>query len=162
MNALLNTFGVDVMPELQGFLQAAWNVLLVVALAWVVWHTCARLIRMGQGRMARSASTDQAKRVETITQMFRYAVAATILVVGGMLVLDQLGISIAPLIATAGVAGIAIGFGVQSLVKDYFTGPRVMLIGKGKQCLCNLKNKSTTPAFRSPTRHSTCACATAT
>lgn len=123
MNALLNKFGLDVMPELEGFLQAAWHVLLVIALAWVVWHACARLIRMGQGSMvARSASADQAKRVETISQMFRYAVAATIMVVGGMLVLDQLGLSIAPLIATAGVAGIAIGFGVQSLVKDYFTG----------------------------------------
>jgi small conductance mechanosensitive channel len=55
-------------------------------------------------------------------QVSRYAVAVTIVVVAGMLVLDRLGISIAPLIATAGVAGIAIGFGVQSLVKDYFTG----------------------------------------
>src|SRR4026209_1050612 len=100
MNALLNKFGVDVMPELKEFLQAAWHVLLVVALAWVAWHACARLIRMGQGRMvAHSASTDHAKRVETITQVFRYAVAATILAVGGMLVLDQLGISVAPLIA---------------------------------------------------------------
>ncbi len=42
--------------------------------------------------------------------------------VGGMLVLSELGISIAPILATAGVLGIAIGFGAQSLVKDYFTG----------------------------------------
>jgi small conductance mechanosensitive channel len=39
-----------------------------------------------------------------------------------MLTFDQFGISIAPLLATAGVAGIAIGFGAQSLVKDFFTG----------------------------------------
>ena len=42
--------------------------------------------------------------------------------VGGMLVLSELGISIAPVLATAGVAGIAIAFGAQSLIKDYFTG----------------------------------------
>jgi moderate conductance mechanosensitive channel len=42
--------------------------------------------------------------------------------VAGMLILDELGISIAPLLATAGVAGIAIAFGAQSLIKDYFTG----------------------------------------
>ena len=45
-----------------------------------------------------------------------------ITLVAGMLVLHELGLSIAPLLAAAGVAGIAIGFGAQSLVKDYFTG----------------------------------------
>jgi len=40
----------------------------------------------------------------------------------GMLVLGELGISVAPVLATAGVAGLAVGFGAQSLVKDYFTG----------------------------------------
>jgi small conductance mechanosensitive channel len=39
-----------------------------------------------------------------------------------MLVLGELGISVAPILATAGVAGIAIGFGAQSLIKDYFNG----------------------------------------
>jgi small conductance mechanosensitive channel len=39
-----------------------------------------------------------------------------------MLVLSEIGISIAPILATAGVAGLAVGFGAQSLVKDYFTG----------------------------------------
>jgi moderate conductance mechanosensitive channel len=39
-----------------------------------------------------------------------------------MLVLNELGVSIAPILATAGVAGIAIAFGAQSLIKDYFTG----------------------------------------
>ena len=45
-----------------------------------------------------------------------------VVLVAGMLVLSELGISIAPILATAGVAGIAIAFGAQSLIKDYFTG----------------------------------------
>jgi small conductance mechanosensitive channel len=57
-----------------------------------------------------------------MTQVFRYIAGGVISIVAFMLVLGELGISSAPLIATAGVAGIAIGFGVQSLVKDYFTG----------------------------------------
>ena len=44
------------------------------------------------------------------------------MLVAGTLVLGQLGISVAPILATAGVAGIAIAFGAQSLIKDYFTG----------------------------------------
>ena len=45
-----------------------------------------------------------------------------VVLVAGMLVLGELGISVAPILATAGVAGIAIGFGAQSLIKDYFNG----------------------------------------
>jgi moderate conductance mechanosensitive channel len=43
-------------------------------------------------------------------------------ILAGTLVLGELGVSIAPILATAGVAGIAIGFGAQSLIKDYFNG----------------------------------------
>jgi small conductance mechanosensitive channel len=42
--------------------------------------------------------------------------------IAGMSTFDQIGISIAPILATAGVAGIAVGFGAQSLVKDFFSG----------------------------------------
>jgi small conductance mechanosensitive channel len=123
VNEFLTRLGVDSAPELAAIAQTLGHVLLVLVLAWVAWQVCKRLIRMGHGRLvARSSSADMAKRVETMMQVSRYAAAVTILVVAGMLVLDRLGISIAPLIATAGVAGIAIGFGVQSLVKDYFTG----------------------------------------
>jgi small conductance mechanosensitive channel len=45
-----------------------------------------------------------------------------VVLVAGSLILGQLGISVAPILATAGVAGIAIAFGAQSLIKDYFTG----------------------------------------
>jgi small conductance mechanosensitive channel len=44
------------------------------------------------------------------------------MLVAGTLILGQLGISVVPILATAGVAGIAIAFGAQSLIKDYFTG----------------------------------------
>jgi small conductance mechanosensitive channel len=43
-------------------------------------------------------------------------------IVAGFMVLDALGVQLAPLLASAGVVGIAIGFGAQSLVKDFFSG----------------------------------------
>src|SRR5690606_2238405 len=48
--------------------------------------------------------------------------STVIVVVAATLVLNQLGVSIAPILGAAGVVGIAIGFGAQSLVKDVFTG----------------------------------------
>ncbi|WP_305017029.1 mechanosensitive ion channel domain-containing protein [Mycobacterium tuberculosis] len=45
-----------------------------------------------------------------------------ILLLGALIALGTIGISIAPVLAAAGVVGLAVGFGAQSLVKDYFTG----------------------------------------
>jgi small conductance mechanosensitive channel len=122
MRWLLHGFA-QVAPELEDALTAALNVVLVLVLAWAAWKLCSRLMRLARERLvARTVSPDAVNRIETMNQVLRYAIAAVVLVVTAMLVLDQLGISIAPLVATAGVAGVAIGFGLQSLMKDYFAG----------------------------------------
>jgi small conductance mechanosensitive channel len=79
--------------------------------------------------MERTAGgAEDRRRIQTLGRVFRYIASVVLAVVMVMLVLDELGISIAPILATAGVAaGVAVGFGAQSLVKDYFTG-FVMLI----------------------------------
>ncbi len=77
--------------------------------------------------MARRTGPDEITRVATLERVFRHAATIVIFVVAGTLVLDALGISIAPILATAGVAGLAIGFGAQSLIKDYFTGFFILL-----------------------------------
>ncbi len=82
----------------------------------------ARLIRVFRSYMARRTGGDEVSRIETLARVFRNAAAVVIVIVAGTLVLDELGISIAPILATAGVAGVAIGFGAQSLIKDYFNG----------------------------------------
>ena len=75
----------------------------------------------------RAASPDELSRIDTVGKVFRYTAGVVIVLVAGMLILGELGISIAPILATAGVAGVAIGFGAQSLVKDYFSGFFILL-----------------------------------
>jgi small conductance mechanosensitive channel len=70
----------------------------------------------------RTSAADELRRIDTVGAAFRYLATVVVVLVGGMLILNELGISIAPILATAGVAGIAIAFGAQSLIKDYFTG----------------------------------------
>ena len=65
---------------------------------------------------------DELRRIDTVGTALRYFATVLVVLVAGMLILGELGISIAPILATAGVAGVAIGFGAQSLIKDYFTG----------------------------------------
>jgi moderate conductance mechanosensitive channel len=70
----------------------------------------------------RASGADELRRIDTVGTAFRYFATVLVVLVAGMLILGELGISIAPILATAGVAGVAIGFGAQSLIKDYFSG----------------------------------------
>ncbi|WP_449385452.1 mechanosensitive ion channel family protein [Cellulomonas soli] len=73
------------------------------------------------------ASARRAQRARTIGSVLRSG--ATLLVGGtvAILVLDTLGVNVAPFLASAGVLGVAIGFGAQSLVKDFLSGLFMLL-----------------------------------
>ena len=105
------------------YAQSTVRVLLILIAAWIVLWIGNRAIRTMRVRIqSRADSEDRAKRIETLGRVFRYVLAVVVSVVAGMVILNELGISVAPILATAGVAGIAVGFGAQSLIKDYFNG----------------------------------------
>jgi len=118
----LVTYWRELDPDLQRAATLTVRITLILVLAWVLQAAAGRLIRLFRGYMARRTAGDELARIETLTRVFRNVAAIVILLVAGMLVLGELGISVAPILATAGVAGIAIGFGAQSLVKNFFTG----------------------------------------
>jgi small conductance mechanosensitive channel len=76
---------------------------------------------------------EQVKRAETLGRVFRYIVAVIILVLATTLILSELGIAVAPILGAAGVIGLAVGFGAQSLVKDYFAGFFILLENQMRQ-----------------------------
>jgi small-conductance mechanosensitive channel len=97
------------------------RIVLILIAAGVLQSVASRLIRTFRQFMERR-DPGQQSRIQTLGRVFRYIAAVVIWLLAGMLVLGELGISVAPVLATAGVAGLAVGFGAQSLVKDYFTG----------------------------------------
>lgn len=109
-------------PEVRHAATVALRVTVILVLAWVLQILAGRLIRLFRGYMAKRTVGDELARIETLARVFRNTAVVIILLVAGMLVLGEVGISVAPILATAGVAGIAIGFGAQSLVKNFFTG----------------------------------------
>ena len=122
MNSLLAYFR-ELDVEAQRAAITALRVVLILALAWILQAVANRLIRVFRRYMqAKVPSADEQARIDTLARVFRNSGAIVIVIVAGTLVLGELGISIAPILATAGVAGVAIGFGAQSLIKDYFTG----------------------------------------
>ncbi|WP_432173687.1 mechanosensitive ion channel family protein [Streptomyces sp. Tue6028] len=67
------------------------------------------------------------QRARTIGSVLSSIVTVVLFVVGVAMVLDQVGIALGPLLASAGVVGLAIGFGAQSLVADYLSGMLIMV-----------------------------------
>jgi small-conductance mechanosensitive channel len=111
----------------RGWLQAAlWRlasaliVLLAAALAWAVVASSidARLAADPMGRPART---------RTLLALFRNAFGIAVAVIAVMVALSQMGLDIAPLLAGAGVVGLAVGFGSQKLVQDIITGVFIQL-----------------------------------
>ena len=85
-------------------------VLYVVVASWVEYR-----LNVSAGRMPSA-------REKTLLNLFKNAFTIALVVFGLMLALAQIGVNIAPLLAGAGVVGLAIGFGAQKLVQDIITG----------------------------------------
>lgn len=117
-----------------GAVTTATHILLIVLLAGLL----RRLVRKGLAKL-RARLTDggvdreREKRLATLEQVARHAATVLILLIAVMLVLAELGISIAPILTAAGVLGIAVGFGAQSLVRDYFNGFFLLLENQVRQ-----------------------------
>lgn len=104
------------------------RILIIWILAWVLLRFIRRILQALRTHIVGRVNEDRDfRRIDTLTNVFRYAANVVITGLAIMLTLSVFGISIAPLLATAGVAGIAIGFGAQSLVKDFFTGLFLLL-----------------------------------
>ena len=73
------------------------------------------------------ASARKSQRARTIGSVLRSTVTLIVGLIGTLMVLEQLGINTVPLMTSAGVAGVALGFGAQSLVKDFLSGTFMIL-----------------------------------
>lgn len=125
---------VNLWQGLGGVAVSGARILGVLLAAWVAIALAQRSIRALRIRIStRFDDREAVKRAETLGRVFRYLAAVVITVVAGMLVLAELGVSVAPILGAAGVAGLAIGFGAQSLVKDYFTGFFLLLENQIRQ-----------------------------
>lgn len=110
------------------------RVIVILILAWLLMAMSRKLVRVFRNYMnARADSAEEKRRIETLARVFRHTTIVVISLVAGMLALSELGISIAPILGAAGVVGIAVGFGAQSLIKDYFNGFFLLLENQIRQ-----------------------------
>jgi small conductance mechanosensitive channel len=96
----------------------------MAVLLGLVKRAVIRFRRLYEGALQ---SPGQVKRADTLSHVVRDVAHIVILTVGGMMILSEVGVDLKPLLAAAGLGGLAIGFGGQSLVKDVISGFFILL-----------------------------------
>ncbi|RVE80051.1 mechanosensitive ion channel family protein [Sinorhizobium meliloti] len=118
----------DVFNRIFRGLLAGVVILLAADLIWQLAKGFIDLhLRRASVNGADSAQLARSMRLRTLLPILRNFLAVFIAVVAGMMVLSGLGVEVGPLIAGAGVFGVAIGFGSQTLVKDILSGVFYMM-----------------------------------
>ena len=127
--SVLVVWGVDLTAD-GGVLRSLWEMLLVGFLAWLAAAAVNVAVDRriaAEGGFAVAERGDEggaggASRLATLLPLLRNFVLVAIAAIFAMIALSELGVDIAPLFAGAGVVGLAVGFGAQTLIRDVFSG----------------------------------------
>jgi small-conductance mechanosensitive channel len=131
--ALLEVWGVDALAWFAGgtlggrLLGTLLSIGLTLLLALAVWEVANTAIQRRLARLSRDSHAARSARVRTLLPMLRTVLGGAIVVFVVLNALAQLGVNVAPLLAGAGVVGLAVGFGSQTLVRDVITGVFLLL-----------------------------------
>ena len=126
--ALVDIWGIDTVSWFEGtagriLLAKIASIAFVVVSALIAWEFVSAIIETYLVGAVRDGSPVQrSQRVRTLLPLLRNAFLIFLIVIVLLIVLSEIGLNIAPLLAGAGVVGLAIGFGAQTLVKDVITG----------------------------------------
>jgi len=121
---VLGIWGIDARTWFAGqagakLLRLALVVIIATGLVEVSGFIIKRLVG---GFARRSADPRRAAQLRTLGPILTGSAQTVLVVIGGLTILTELGLNLGPLLASAGVLGIAVGFGAQTLVKDFLTG----------------------------------------
>lgn len=107
---------------------SALRILLILVVAWIVVKIVMIALRrleerlLQRGKAEGELPSETAKRAETLVRLLRQAVVIMIWMIVGLIALRELGVEIGPILASAGIVGLAVGFGAQNLVRDVISG----------------------------------------
>lgn len=107
------------------------GILVTLVLIFIVWFllriVANRSIKVLEAGSRRGSKEERKERAQTIHRVFRNIISTVVFVVGLILLLDQAGIDVTVLLGSAALIGVAVTFGAQSLIKDYFHGALVLI-----------------------------------
>jgi len=134
---VVTTFGIDVIPVLRGvgnwLLQHGVRIVIIIGIGYLMhWITKALVPQIMQRSIKvkpekHPDKEEIARRAQTLSRVFAQTITALIIFIIIFMILSEVGIDIAPLLAGAGVVGLAIGFGAQSVIKDILNGIFILM-----------------------------------
>lgn len=98
------------------------KILLIIVLSVIAIKLTRVFVSKVIFRVAKVRDDEQKKRVDTLSSVIENILTLVLVIVGVLMIMGELEIEIGPVLAAAGVVGIAVGFGAQSLVKDVISG----------------------------------------
>jgi len=131
--ALLEVWGINAIVWFYGsqvggrLLSAVLTIAVAVVAAAGIWELSNALIDRHLSHLTRGGHHIRAARLRTFLPMLRTTLFSVIVTVVALTALSEIGVNVAPLLAGAGIVGIAIGFGSQKLVQDVITGLFLLL-----------------------------------
>jgi moderate conductance mechanosensitive channel len=114
----------------QWLLRSGLRIALIVLLAYAVVQVSRGVVRRLEAEIARRDGPDaleMAKRARTLGDLVRNVITALVVGIAALMILQELNINIVPLLTGAGIAGLAVGFGAQTLVRDIISGFFIIL-----------------------------------
>jgi small-conductance mechanosensitive channel len=130
---LLWAWGANVMAWFHGnalggrLFSAAIAIVIAGAVALVVWEATNASLERHLNRLTKQSQAVKSARLRTLLPILRTLLLTVLIAIFGLTALSQIGVDIGPLLAGAGILGVAIGFGSQKLVQDFITGIFLLL-----------------------------------
>ncbi len=110
------------------FIRTSLKIFLILIIGWLTMKVVLRvLLKVEKRLIAKSAiegepPSESIKRIGTVIRLLKQTALVALWVTVALVILKEIGVEIAPIIASAGIVGLAIGFGAQNLVKDIIAG----------------------------------------
>ena len=123
MNEILENANKELIPWITSH---GFRILIVIVLAivfnFLLKRTVAKIVKMSVTADRQKSVEAEQKRERTLIRVSSWVIAVMTTIIAGMMILQEVGLPIGPMLAGAGILGLAVGFGGQYLIRDYITG----------------------------------------
>lgn len=117
----------------ESMIKTSLRVTIILIFAWIAMKLLQRFLKRIENNLIKKSEevgeppSESQKRIETIVRLIKQAVLLALWVTIGLVILKEFGVEIGPIIASAGIVGLAVGFGAQNLVRDIISGFFIIL-----------------------------------
>jgi moderate conductance mechanosensitive channel len=109
------------------------RIVIILVFAFIAMKLLQKFLQHLENRLLRKSEqdgeppTESQKRIDTIVHLIKRAVLLVLWLTVGLMIIKEVGVEIGPILASAGVAGVAVGFGAQNLIRDVISGFFIIL-----------------------------------